>query len=136
PSMRDFLEFSDYVPVSDRDIDWLVYDDRYYVYLKQAWALYPDHVVFLGSRAKCYNNPKEWAEETDALKLGSDLIFIRDFRVLVKKDFGQAKQQLLRCYFDVLSRLDNHDRIRPLSSEHVASLVDWEAERYRQQVSI
>lgn len=131
PTTADFADYSSYYSINDKEINWLVYDDRYFAYLSLAWALYPDHVVFLGPRAECYDSFELWRGKASAVIHKSDVVFIRDCGIWVRRDFTQAKQQQLRCYFDVVSRLDNKDQVRTLSSEQVAALTDWEAEKFR-----
>jgi rhamnose utilization protein RhaD (predicted bifunctional aldolase and dehydrogenase) len=136
PLIAHFVDHSSYNPINDKEINWLVYDDRYFAYLSLAWALYPDHVVFLGPRAECYDSFELWREEAGTSIQKSDVVFIRDCGVWVRKDFSQAKQQQLRCYFDVVSRLDTNDQVRTLSPEQIAILMGWEAEHYRQKAMV
>jgi len=53
----------------------LVFDKCLYDYLKENWALYPDHVVFLGNRAHYYDSLEILIKDLDFLP---ELIFIKN----------------------------------------------------------
>jgi hypothetical protein len=41
----------------------------------------------------------------------------------------------LRCYYDVLVRQSVCGKLRPLTSQQVEELLNWDAEKYRQSTS-
>jgi rhamnose utilization protein RhaD (predicted bifunctional aldolase and dehydrogenase) len=121
-----------FMAIDDLEICRLVFEDRYFNRLKQAWALYPDHVVFLGAKAECYDNIDVWKKELQSSKQSAEVVFVKGCGVFVAKDLSRAKRVQLRCYFDVVTRLGDGDKVRSLSSSQIADLLGWEAENYRQ----
>jgi rhamnose utilization protein RhaD (predicted bifunctional aldolase and dehydrogenase) len=119
-----------YGPVPDAAVQHLALDNALFDRLESDWALYPDHVVFLGARPRCY-------EDIDALRCeistggAPELAFVRGDGVYAGPGFNAAKQAQLRCYYDVLSRQPPDCVLNPLDDRHIAALLDWDAEQYR-----
>ncbi|WP_153098973.1 class II aldolase/adducin family protein [Paraburkholderia hayleyella] len=124
-----------YLPVEDVQLHQLACDPRLYERLRSDWALYPDHVVFLGASAHLF-------ESADALHAGKlswdempEVVFIRHDGVYVKPGFNRAKQAQLRCYYDVIVRQGPDARIKPLNDNEIAALLNWDAEQYRMKIA-
>jgi rhamnose utilization protein RhaD (predicted bifunctional aldolase and dehydrogenase) len=102
--------------------------------LQQKWALYPDHVVFLGAQPFCYASATELSEE---LARGNkpELVFVQGEGVFAAPGFSLAKKAQLRCYHDVLVRQSPDALLTVLDAQQVAELLNWDAERYRQNVA-
>ena len=75
-SMRPATLFDQYTPVADVDIHQLVLNPDLFKRLSSDWALYPDHVVFLGPRAYTYRTWEALNDEENAWDL-PELVFIQ-----------------------------------------------------------
>jgi rhamnose utilization protein RhaD (predicted bifunctional aldolase and dehydrogenase) len=125
-----------YVPVPDSAVQQLALNPTLFRRLRSDWALYPDHVVFLGPRAHAYQSWLEFQDKT--LRFGSfpELIFVNGEGVFVKPSFTKSKQAQLRCYFDVLTRQRHDCSLVVLMDNQIAELLKWDAEHYRMNLAI
>lgn len=98
------------------------------------WALYPDHVVFLGHKAHCYESILVFKQDL-INKVKPELVFIKDHGVFAKSGFSIAKIAQLQCYFDVIIRQPVNIQLKTLTDDDIAQLLDWDAERYRQNIA-
>ena len=121
----------EFLPIDLAHIHHLALDPYLFDRVNTDWALYPDHVVFLGQKAHCYESLSLF-EQDSANRVSSQLIFIKNHGVFVKSGFGAAKQAQLQCYFDVLVRQPFNAPLKPLTEQDIAQLLDWDAEKYRQ----
>ena len=110
----------------------LVFDKCLYDYLKENWALYPDHVVFLGNRAHYYDSLEILIKDLDFLP---ELIFIKNKGVFTKSKMSLAKLVQLKCYYDVITRQNDKVEFNLLSNHDIMDLLDWDAEHYRQKIA-
>lgn len=102
--------------------------------LHHAWAMYPDHVVFLGPEAVIVN--------TNTLPTYHDLlttrppayVFVPNVGTFVHANASQAHHAQLQCYYDVIVRLAPTRSIAILDTAQIAELLNWDAEKYRQQI--
>lgn len=124
-----------YVPVSDPAIHQLATDPALFSRLSSDWALYPDHVVFLGATPACYADFDAVRAEHAHNCTWPELVFIRDSGVYTQPEFSIAKQAQLRCYYDVLSRQPDGYQINALRPAQIAELLDWDAEQYRKNIA-
>jgi rhamnose utilization protein RhaD (predicted bifunctional aldolase and dehydrogenase) len=125
-----------YAPVPDAAIQQLALDGSLFARLETDWALYPDHVVFLGAEARCYDSMEALIAET-ALNgnIAPELAFVRNTGVFAAPAFSPGKLAQLRCYCDVLARQSPDCALNALAGHHVAELLDWDAERYRMRLA-
>jgi rhamnose utilization protein RhaD (predicted bifunctional aldolase and dehydrogenase) len=130
PSILKILSQS-HIMLDDPDIQALAIDDLLYARLLNSWALYPDHLVFLGRRAACYESIDEIAAQERILQTMPDLVFVRGAGVYVSPAFSKAQLVQLRCYYDVLVRVPADCKLKTLSESDVDDLLDSEAEKYR-----
>lgn len=87
-------------------------------------SYYPDHVVFLGPAL-----PKaDHAESPPA-------ILIEGVGAAVRKGSTPSQHAMLKCLADVLLRLPEHWTAEPIGAEAEASLLNWDAEKYRQALA-
>jgi len=124
-----------YAPVADININQLALNPDLFKRLSSDWALYPDHVVFLGPKAYTFES---WEALNNAGKLGQnlpELVFIFGEGVFVRSTFNKAKQVQLRCYFDVIARQKPHSPLKALTDSQIAELLDWDAEQYRMNLA-
>ena len=89
-------------------------------------SYYPDHVVFLGP-ALSVSNGKGFDAEYPAV-LHADCIYLR-------KSASPVARAMLRCLFEVLSRIPEGWRLVPIPASAEAELLNWDAEKYRKRMS-
>lgn len=120
-----------YFPIADSEVQRLALDESLYCRLSSDWVLFPDHAVFLGPRAACYDSIENLVAAIHQKEDEPELVFVRGVGVYAKPSFNLAKQAQLRCYFDVLVRQPERGKIRPLTEEEISELLDWDSEKYR-----
>ncbi len=120
-----------YRQVADPEIHQLALNPDLFYRLGTDWALYPDHVVFLGSKAHTYRSWNDFNDQKNIFSDQPELVFIHGEGVFAKKSFNKAKQVQLRCYLDVMTRQNTHSPLRVLSDTQIAELLNWDAEQYR-----
>ena len=118
-----------YAAVENPQIQSIVHRKELYRRLSTAWALYPDHVVFLGAKALVFDSRDHAAAFCRTHR--PLVVFIRSNGVFARQEFGNAGRAQLRCYYEVLVRQKSRDALVELSQSDVDDLTDWEAERYR-----
>lgn len=123
-----------YKCVADVGIQQLAINSSLFEKLETNWALYPDHVVFLGARAHCFDSQEQFHQTFNGAEAMPDLVFIRDNGVYAKTGFSDAKLAQLRCYYDVVSRTEGRN-LTQLDATQVAQLLHWDAEQYRMHLS-
>lgn len=123
-----------YIPVDIPCIHSLAIDPYLFGRVKTDWALYPDHVVFLGHRSACYDSVQLCKEDLSGNPM-SELIFIKEHGVFAKSGFSIAKQAQLKCYFDVIVRQPYDAHLKILNEVQISELINWDAERYRQHIA-
>ena len=127
-------ELQEYTAVADNDIHQLIINDHFSKMLQNFWALYPDHVVFLGAIAHIFDSwgvLKELIATSSPTLICLDLVFIRGQGVFINREFGKSKLAQLRCYFDVIRRQVDSSELDPLSDDQVHDLLNWDAEKHR-----
>jgi rhamnose utilization protein RhaD (predicted bifunctional aldolase and dehydrogenase) len=124
-----------YAPAADDAIHQLAMDDFFYHRLESDWALYPDHVVFLGGRPACFEGAESFMAANPDPAGWPELLFLRGMGVYARLGLTQAKLVQLRCYYDVLARQPGGQALRSLSLAQIESLLDWDAEKYRMALS-
>lgn len=124
-----------YFPLADTEVQRLALDESLYRRLSSFWVLYPDHAVFLGRRAACYDSIDCLTTAIRQADGCPELVFVRGCGVYAKPTFSHAKQVQLRCYYDILVRVSEMSAIRPLTEDEIAELLDWDAEKYRMEMT-
>jgi rhamnose utilization protein RhaD (predicted bifunctional aldolase and dehydrogenase) len=122
-----------YTPFADSEVQALACDPHLFKRLHQDWVLFPDHAVFLGPKANTYSSWENFQNQVS--REAPELIFIENTGVFVRPEFNHAKTAQLRCYFDVISRVSLDAQLEPLSESAVHALLNWDAEKLRQQMS-
>ena len=111
-----------YRPIPCQNIQQLVFDPALFKRLPSDWALYPDHLVFLGPEPY-FHIPSH------------DIVFLENKGVYSKTSPISAQYEQLLCYYHVLSRQSPEEELVSLSSEQITEIVNWDAEHYRQSLS-
>ena len=127
----DFLTRG-YVPCSDKEVSLLAIKDQLINRLRQEWALYPNHVVFLGAAAVVLERNFRMLELDEIARSKPPFIFADDEGVYENLAATPAQKSQLRCYFDVIARQGGADKLSTLTDRQVSELLDWDAEKYRQ----
>jgi rhamnose utilization protein RhaD (predicted bifunctional aldolase and dehydrogenase) len=125
-----------YTAVDDTCVQQLALDPMLFGRLERDWALYPDHVVFLGPRAHVYESWSRFEDEVLRSRLSPELIFLGGEGVFVQKSFTRAKQSQLRCYFDVMVRQKADSSLTGLTNDQISELLNWDAEQYRMSLAV
>ena len=124
-----------YVRVDDEGINQLAVDPRLFERLEQDWALYPDHVVFLGAQPCVIEDRHSGTVSFLAGDSAPEIVFCKNVGVFSQGELNAAKRAQLRCYYDVLARQSPGQELAALSQQAVASLLNWDAETYRQSIA-
>ena len=98
------------------------------------WALYPDHIVFLGTNPVIFNDVQTAAHDLSRMPRAPEIFFVRGCGVYQTSELSAAKQAYLQCYAEVLRRQPSGALLHGLTDDEVAELFGWEAETYRQQL--
>ena len=120
-----------YLPAQDSLVHQLAKDMTLFNRLMSDWALYPDHLVFLGENAQIYDSIDNFKWVIKSAGDPPELAFVRGVGVFVRPEFTVAKYAQLRCYYDVLSRQDERVMLNSLNNVQIADLLNWDAEKYR-----
>jgi rhamnose utilization protein RhaD (predicted bifunctional aldolase and dehydrogenase) len=127
---RNCINAKDYTALENFNFSQLVLSSHLYKHIKEDWALYPDHVVFLGCKSFCYDSCDDFVDNISSDNF-PDLVFIKKSGVYVRPGFSKVKIEMLQCFFDILCRLPVGAEVHSLSSSQVQSLISWDAEKYR-----
>jgi rhamnose utilization protein RhaD (predicted bifunctional aldolase and dehydrogenase) len=120
---------------ADEYIQRLAFDPLCREILVRHWALYPDHVVFLGAEPAFFETPERLVELIDRSGESPEYAIISGYGTFVGAGINQNKLAMLKCFGDVLARLRDADALRALSTSDVHRLLDWEAEKYRSRIA-
>ena len=99
-------------------------------------SLYPDHVIFLGSKLGLLGE----GQSLDSLlrdnsSSGSDapkMIIVPGKGILLSRDLTAGGEAMARCLAEVAARIPAGETVSYLSSDDEHELSNWEAEQYRQ----
>lgn len=101
---------------------WIARDDRA-LRIAKSGSYYPDHVVFLG--------PALPMSETE----GAPAYLVEGEGILQLADATSSQIAMLRCLSDVLLRLPAEWQPEAIGTDAEASLLNWDAEKYRQALA-
>jgi rhamnose utilization protein RhaD (predicted bifunctional aldolase and dehydrogenase) len=125
----------DYAPLADPQLQRLALEPALFHRLEASWALFPDHVVFLGPRPFTYTSVADFQNDRTLGAAAPELVFILGYGVFARPSFNQTKHLQLRCYLDVMLRQGAQHQIAVLTQSDILELLDWDAERYRIMLS-
>lgn len=118
------------------EITQLALDRSLFRRVQADWALYPDHVVFLGPKACCFDNVGDFISTVSRIDHLPALVFVRDVGVFASEKLSDAQKAQVQCYAAVMVRQSDDENLDSLTDEHIAQLLDWEAEKYRMNLFI
>ena len=123
---------NDFAFATDPEINRLSTNSYLISRVQNDWALYPDHVVFLGDSAIVIDDTA--AEyKSEIIGRNPDFIFVKQQGVLECKAITPAKKAQLRCYYDVLVRQAPSEKLDSLKQINIKEILNWEAEIFRQR---
>ena len=123
---------NDFAFATDPEINRLSTNSYLISRVQNDWALYPDHVVFLGDSAIVIDDTT--AEyKSEIIGRNPDFIFVKQQGVLECKAITSAKKAQLRCYYDVLVRQPPTEKLESLTQINIKEILNWEAEIFRQR---
>jgi rhamnose utilization protein RhaD (predicted bifunctional aldolase and dehydrogenase) len=98
-------------------------------------SLYPDHVVFLG-QGSFIANPGDTAVSIAAANgPGPVSILFPGIGILMRGDASRGADAMAGCLSDVLARVEKNAELRYLSPVEHGELLNWDAEKYRQELN-
>ena len=120
-----------YRPIPSDKIQQLVFNKEMFKGIQSYWALYPDHVVFLGERPFVYSNTEEWDREENS----PEVIFIEDKGIFAQRQLTKAQILQLECYHSVLERRPPEAPLCSLTPQEIKEILGQEAEAHRLNVN-
>lgn len=94
---------------------------------------YPDHVVFLGPGLPVLT--ERGFQQADESELEFPVVVVEGHGVMIRGSASPAHRAMLQCVHDVLVRVPQDWRLIPIGQEAEAELLNWDAEKYRQQLA-
>ncbi|MCJ9700118.1 MULTISPECIES: class II aldolase/adducin family protein [unclassified Bradyrhizobium] len=102
-------------------------------------SLYPDHVVFLGPGLPVLERGEDLRALTSRVRADGlphpVALLIPGLGCVIRKDASDGAEAMLSCLALVICRLPLTAQVRYLTQNNEAALVNWDAERYRQQLT-
>jgi len=122
-ALKKACEGTSYMPAVHADTHALATDplalDR-----SRDFVFYPDHVVFLGTGVA-----------TD-LASGAPLVALKGIGVALHLSAKPAVEPMGRCLADVMRRIKTGDEVVALTALDIDRLLNWDAEKYRQNTTV
>lgn len=120
-----------YTRCFDKEVGLLALKGELINRLCHDWAIYPDHVVFLGPKATIINEYYHLNDLKIALAANPPFVFCINNGVYESSSVTLAQKAQLRCYYDVLVRQDHSEKLTSLDNDQISNLLNWDAEIYR-----
>jgi rhamnose utilization protein RhaD (predicted bifunctional aldolase and dehydrogenase) len=133
-SMIPELEKYGYYPTTHAPFHQLILNPLLTPRLHNSWAVYPDHVVFLGPEAITLH-PTTIINFHNLLTTNPPaFVFVHTHGTFVHHHATRAHHDQLQCYLDVLQRLPLDRTTITLNIQQISEILNWDAEKYRQQI--
>ncbi len=129
------LDGTAYQLCSNAAVQSLATDPELYQRLGDSWAICPDHIVFLGARAIRIDDLSRLPDALNSAETAPPFIFVKKVGVLENRAVSPAQMAQLIFYLDVMVRQPVGLPLEALSREDIASLLNWDAEKYRQSLN-
>ena len=124
-----------YIPTKSLKFNALAVNSNLSCIVETKWAMFPDHVVFLGPKALIGDCDFLEKHLVNNQNIRPAFIFCKDAGTFQHKSLSRAQLDQLSCFYDVAIRQDIPSKIVPLSTQSIEDLLCWDAEKYRVQVS-
>ncbi|MFK7892659.1 MAG: class II aldolase/adducin family protein [Granulosicoccus sp.] len=129
---------TDYVPASCADTHVLACNEQA-LSVAAGGSLYPDHVIFLGNGTVVLNpeqeDPASALQTHQRSEQPSATIAVTGQGVLMHSKSNESQHAMARCLADVCRRVPPGASINYLGTNDTYSLLNWEAETYRQSIA-
>ncbi|MCO5063610.1 MAG: class II aldolase/adducin family protein [Rhizobiaceae bacterium] len=109
--------------------------DEWALKVAEGGSLYPDHVIFLGAGTAVAQDGETLEQVEARLGFAPAALVFPGRGVLMRSDATEGAQAMARCLSDVTLRIPEGAPIRYLSEEDHDQLLNWDAEKYRQQLN-
>jgi rhamnose utilization protein RhaD (predicted bifunctional aldolase and dehydrogenase) len=104
--------------------------------LATAGSMYPDHVIFLGTKIGVLEDGRALPAYLDSFAARGEtvpkMIIVPEQGILLSTDLTPGGQVMARCLAEVVARIPETARVVYLNEDDEYELVNWEAEQYRQ----
>lgn len=130
---NDFLNYG-YVLCNEEEINLLATNKNLLRKIQKEWALYPDHVVFLGAEPVILERNFLEASLQRAAKNNPPFIFSVDDGVYQPLNSKAHHKVQLLCYYDVIIRQEVKTKLSKLNQKEVFDLINWDSETHRQNM--
>lgn len=120
-ALTEICRGTDYVPAMHDETHALA-TDRLALARSKDFVFYPDHVVFVGTGV------------ATEISSGAPLVALDGIGVVIHQSAKPAVEPMGRCLADVMRRIKAQDEITSLTTEDIGQLVNWDAEKYRQDI--
>lgn len=129
------LSLCGYSPVQELKLHSLSKIPALLELVETKWALFPDHVVFLG--AKAFVGEIDYLVEilSQSESARPAFVFCRGVGTFQHASLSRAQEDQLTCFYDVAIRQDDSSKLAVLSEENISALLSWDAEKYRQSIA-
>ena len=124
-----------YVPAELSKFHSLALNSSLYYLVGNKWALFPDHIVFLGAKALIGDCDLLNTILMDNENLRPAFIFCKGVGTFQHNSVTRAQVDQLNCFYDVAIRQNDFSKIVKLSEEDINELLYWEAEKYRLSIA-
>lgn len=120
-----------YEPIQDEDIHALATQPELAKLVESAWAISPDHVVFLGASPEFFESVEEFQTKLSNSRQRPLVVFVFGIGVFSKGPLDKAGREQIRAYFELIIRQRQDQRFNTFGSEQIGELLNWDAEKYR-----
>jgi rhamnose utilization protein RhaD (predicted bifunctional aldolase and dehydrogenase) len=124
-----------YVPCVGKEVSLLALKEELFNRLRHEWALYPDHVVFLGAAPTIIEGEITPRDLEEIASSKPPYVFYLNDLVYESVGATAAQKAQLCCYYDVLIRQSSTEKLSSLTDLQVSDLLNWDAEKHRQAKS-
>ena len=126
-----------WIPAPSKSTQLLAFNDRL-TQLADGNSLYPDHVIFLGPGCAIAQNSETAAQASKRASTNNvtrKLVIFPGIGVAIPANSDPATIALSTAFGDVISRISENVAISRLTTEQENELIDWDAEKIRQQMN-
>jgi rhamnose utilization protein RhaD (predicted bifunctional aldolase and dehydrogenase) len=128
---------TDYRPATDEICHSLATNPENFAIATKG-SLYPDHVVFLGPALPSLAADGDLARllaQTDSQSLPPPVaLLVPGAGAIIRQDASAGAEAMLICLGLVVARIPEAAQVRYLPAHEEQALLNWDAERYRQQL--
>lgn len=101
----------------------------------RAGILFPDQVIFLGDEPAVVTTDLSIGQVLSRCERQPTLLMFPGAGVLIRRDAPPNADAMARCVADVAARIEENAALRVLTAEERSQLTNWDAEKYRQELS-